>query len=109
MTLKRQGRQHGFAGLRVSGREFCTHWKLSELGWTRSTQMDSALSTNTTNSSVCLSCSWVCMSMAMVYGFMCRLSEGPCLVRTARVFKGDGRDREFEGCGIWLGRQGRHG
>ena len=54
MTLKRQGRQHGFAGLRVSGREFCTHWKLSELGWTRSTQMDSALSTNTTNSSVCL-------------------------------------------------------
>jgi hypothetical protein len=62
VTLKRQGRQHGFAGLRVSGREFCTHWKLSELGWTRSTQMDSALSTNTTNSSVCLSCSWVCMS-----------------------------------------------
>jgi hypothetical protein len=106
VTLKRQGRQHGFAGLRVSGREFCTHWKLSELGWTRSTQMDSALSTNTTNSSVCLMLMGV---YVMVYGFMCRLSEGPCLVRTARVFKGDGRDREFEGCGIWLGRQGRHG
>ena len=70
MTLKRQGRQHGFAGLRVSGREFCTHWKLSELGWTRSTQTDSALSTNTTNSSVCLMLMGV-TCVFMVYGFKC--------------------------------------